>query len=511
MQINLMPTNKIIVYDATVYRISRLQYPPGEPCVPFKDDFTQQMRQDCFAHSMEYDLETNQARPLKVTVDPWCSCGGLAPDGTLISSGGFRDGARTIRYYGGPNCQNNCDWREHNASLTEERWYGTQTILPSGDFIVIGGRRSFSYEYLPKVEGQSSDKPYFFPFLYETGDIDENNLYPFAHLTPDGNLFIFSNNHSLLLNPTTNKVVRTFPVLPGGSRNYPASGTSTLLPINLHNVTDVIKAEVIVCGGNTPNAFFLAETKKMFLPALQDCNRMVITDPYPSWHTEQMPSRRTMGDSLILPNGQILFINGAQVGTSAWWDADEPNLTPVLYSPKKPKGFRFKALNPTTIARMYHSTSAVIPNGKIWVAGSNTHDTYKDQDKFPTETRVEGFSPPYLDPNLDKFRPVIAEESSTKDLKYGVNFETQFSVNESNLLTLSDIKVTMYFPPFTTHGVSMSQRLLILKREGLVENPKGVFRITSAAPPGGEVAPPGYYLLFVVHRGIPSKGMWVHI
>ena len=78
-------------------------------------------------------------------------------------------------------------------------------------------------------------------------------------------------------------------------------------------------------------------------------------------------------------------------------------------------------------------------------------------------------------------------------------------------MTKNDIKVTVYFPPFTTHGVSMSQRLLVLKNEGVVEDPKGIYMVTSVAPPGGEVAPPGYYLLFVVYRGVPSKGMWVHI
>jgi len=48
---------------------------------------------------------------------------------------------------------------------------------------------------------------------------------------------------------------------------------SALLPINLAtNAT--IKAEVIVCGGNSPDAFYLAEQKnKVFLPASIDCNR----------------------------------------------------------------------------------------------------------------------------------------------------------------------------------------------------------------------------------------------
>ena len=512
MQINLIPTNKIIVYDATIYRLSRLPYPKGEPCVPYVDDRTKENKIDCFAHSMEYDLATNQVRALKVVADPWCSCGGLAPDGTLISAGGFLDGAKTIRYIGGPACKgNNCDWREYNNALQEERWYGTQVILPNADFIVVGGRRAFSYEFLPRQEGQRPDKPYFFPFLYETSDIDENNLYPFVHLSTDGNLFIFSNNRSLLLNPTTHKIVRTFPVLVGGSRNYPASGMSALLPINLAaSANGNIKAEVMVCGGNTHDAFYLAETQKVFNPALKDCGRMVITDPNPQWEIEEMPSGRIMGDLLNLPNGQMLFINGAQKGTAGWWDADVPNLTPVLYNPENPNGQRFKPMKPTQISRMYHSSSALIPNGKIWVAGSNTHDTYKDIDKYPTETRVEGFSPPYLDPNLDKFRPIIVEEFSSKKLRYGHKFETVFTLPETDLVK-NDIKITMYFPPFTTHGYSMSQRLLVLQTRTMFKNAQGVHSAVSLAPPSGVLAPPGYYLLFVVHRGVPSKAMWVNI
>ncbi|XP_061343818.1 aldehyde oxidase GLOX1-like [Gastrolobium bilobum] len=506
MHINLLPTNKIIVFDSKIYRNSRLKLQDGVPCLPYKDA-NQNDQLDCAAHSMEYDIETNQVRPLKIGGgDPWCSSGGLAPDGTLVGSGGFLDGGKTLRFIGGPDCQD-CQWREYDNALAEERWYGTQQLLPNGDFIVIGGRRSFSYELLPK-EGQKGEKPYFFPFLYETSDFDENNLYPFVHLSTDGNLFIFSNNRSLLLNPTTHKIVRTFPVLLGGSRNYPASGMSALLPIDLNAAT--LKAEVIVCGGNLPNAFELAETKKIFLPALQDCNRLTISEQFPEWDRELMPSRRTMGDALILPNGELLLINGAQVGTAAWWDADAPNYTPVLYSPLKPKGLRFRVLKPSQIARMYHSTSAVLPSGKIWVGGSNTHDRYKDQDKFPTETRVEAFSPPYLDAKFDKYRPQINEFASDKELRYGGYFETQFSVEDQAMLTLNDIKVTMYSPPFTTHGFSMGQRLLYLKTENIMTF-EGFYRVRLVAPPSGEIAPPGYYLLFVVHRGLPGKGMWVHI
>ncbi|KAK2375823.1 aldehyde oxidase GLOX1 [Trifolium repens] len=507
MHVNLLPSNKIIVYDAKIYRMSRINLPDGVPCLPFKDANNED-RLDCFAHAVEYDIETNQVRPLKINGgDPWCSSGGLSPTGTLVSTGGFADGARTIRHIGG-GCID-CEWREYDQTLVDDRWYATQQLLPNGEFILVGGRKSFTYEYIPLAEGQKSEKSYLLPFLYETSDIDENNLYPFVHLSTDGNLFIFSNNRSLLLNPTNHKIVRTFPILPGGSRNYPASGQSALLPIDLN--AETTKAEVIVCGGNRPEAFQLAETKKAFLPALQDCNRLTISEPFPEWDSEMMPSRRTMGDAIILPNGQLLFINGAQLGTSAWWDAEAPNYTPALYNPEKPKGTRFKIMKASQIARMYHSTSVLLPSGKIWIGGSNTHDTYRDEDKYPTETRIEAFSPPYLNEAFNKYRPQINEDASQKELTYGNLFETEFSIEDGAGLTANDIKVTMYAPPFTTHGFSMGQRLVILKIDELTEQMQGNYKVRMAAPPSGVIAPPGYYLLYVVHRGIPGKGMWVWI
>jgi hypothetical protein len=65
MHVNLLPSNKIIVYDAKIYRMSRINLPDGVPCLPFKDANNQD-RLDCFAHAVEYDIETNQVRPLKV-------------------------------------------------------------------------------------------------------------------------------------------------------------------------------------------------------------------------------------------------------------------------------------------------------------------------------------------------------------------------------------------------------------------------------------------------------------
>lgn len=180
----------------------------------------------------------------------------------------------------------------------------------------MGGRRSYSYEFVT-VDNRISAKTTFFPFLDETTDLDENNLYPFVNLLPDGNLFVFANSRSIILDPRNNKVIRELPRLIGGSRNYPASGMSALLPMKLENKTDArrVNAEVIVCGGAKPSAYRAVEKNQTFMPALRDCARIVVTNPNAQWKKEAMPSRRVMGDMLILPTGDLLMLNGATKGT----------------------------------------------------------------------------------------------------------------------------------------------------------------------------------------------------
>lgn len=269
---------------------------------------------------------------------------------------------------------------------------------------------------------------------------------------------------------------------------------------------------MIVCGGAKPEAYRAAE-KGNFMPALEDCNRIEITKPKDVWKKEIMPSPRVMGDMLILPTGDLLIINGATSGTSAWNFAEAPNYSPILYTPEKPQGQRFRQLIPTTIPRMYHSSAAVLPDGQILVAGSNTNAGYLFQAvKYPTELRVEKFSPPYLDPAYTGFRPAIQVDQLEGKWEYGKDFVVSFNLLvDGELDRENDIRVTMYPPPFTTHGYSMNQRLVVLAIRELAETGGRIYSATVVAPPSGIIAPPGYYMLFVVYRGIPSVAAWVQI
>eukprot|EP00253_Pinus_taeda_P001918 PITA_01918 len=504
MHMTVTHLNTVVMFDRTNFGPSQLMLDNGR-CRDNPQD--QALTHDCWAHSIEYNVRTNNVRPLEIFTDTWCSSGAFAANGTLVHTGGWRDGAKRIRYF--VPCSNGaCDWDESQApNLINSRWYASNQILPDNRIIVVGGTRDFTYEFVPRSPGQ---RTFSLPFLNQTRTSAqvENNLYPFLHLSSDGNLFIFANRDSILLDYKKNVVVKTYPTMPGaGPRNYPSTGSSVMLPLSSSDGFQ--KVEVLICGG-CPNSGYASAQAGNFTDALNDCGRMVITDPTPVWTMETMPSPRTMGDMLLLPNGEVIIINGAQKGVAGWDMATTPVFTPLLYRPNAVLGTRFFKLANTTIPRMYHSTASVLADGRLLVGGSNAHFGYVfTGTPFPTELRLEGYSPYYLESVYAIFRPQITSVSSTSII-YGTSFTVVFSVR-ANLTPASVVQVNIYAPSFTTHSNSMNQRLLTLvaSTPTLLPNSTNVYTMPVTAPPSGVAAPPGYYMVFVVNGGIPSVGQWI--
>ena len=436
--------NTVVMFDRTDFGPSQLRLPNGR-CRDDPNDTA--LTHDCSAHSIEYNIATNNVRPLMVMTDTWCSSGAFVSNGTLVSTGGYNDGAKAVRSFV-PCANSACDWNEAAGSngLQENRWYASNQILPDNTIIVVGGRRAFSYEFVP------GGKSYSLPFLSQTNTPNvENNLYPFLHLSSDGNLFIFANKDSILFDYRKNSVVKTFPTMPGGPRNCPSSGSSAVLPLSASDGFQRI--EILICGG-APDSGYTSANARNFVNALQSCGRIVITDPNPVWAMENMPAPRVMGDMLILPNGEILIINGAEKGTACWELATNPALAPYLYRPNALAGQRFTVLAATTIPRMYHSTANVLPDGRIFVGGSNTHVGYVfSGTTFPTELRLEAYSPYYLDESYSTSRPTIVSLSNQDSVTYGTRFTVQFTVSNYDA---NNIEFNIYSPSFTTHAYSMN-------------------------------------------------------
>lgn len=501
MHMALLPSDRIIAFDRTNMGPSNITLSNGR-CLNISKTI------DCFAHSVEFDPAVGNIRPLTIFTDTWCSSGALSADGVLVQSGGYGDGDRVVRYF--KPCAD-CDWAEDPSGLSTRRWYASNQVLPNGKIIVVGGKAEFSYEFIPK-SSKSDQTLYQLPFLKETmyARMVPNNLYPFLHLSPDGNLFVFANDRAILLDYVNDKVLRSYPVLPGGfSRNYPSTGSSALLPLKLSN-GGTPDAEVVVCGGTLPNSNVKANAG-VFLPAAKTCGRLVINAENSEWEMEEMPLNRVMGDMILLPTGDVLIINGAAKGTAGWEVATEPVLNPVLYRPNKPRindsVTRFEVLSASKIPRLYHSSAHLLSDGRVLVGGSNPHRNYNFTTLYPTDLSLEAFSPPYL--AAGKSRPSISWVKPGAELVYNQRVSLGFYSAEKG--DLEKTYVTMVAPSFTTHSFSMNQRLLVLALDRVSETSSGSFVVESNAPATAAVAPPGYYLLFVVHGGVPSNGTWVHI
>lgn len=491
-----------VTHYGTVIMLDRTDIGPSEinltngVCRDDPNDLT--LTHDCSAHSVMFTPGSNSIRPLFIQTDTWCSSGQFFPDGTLVQTGGDDDGLNKVRRFTPCPSDGTCDWVESTSEFLQDgRWYATNQLLPDERQIVIGGRSVYTYEFIP-ANGVSKTT---LPFLQQTDDAQHDNYYPFVHLLPDGNLYIFANRDSIIYNYQTQTVVKTFPTIPGEPRNYPSAGSSVMLPLSGSDAYGTV--EVLVCGGAQLDCFLYPAP---FPNASQTCGRITVTSANPAWEMEYMPFRRAMGDMLFLASGDVLIINGVQNGCQGWGNAINPTLNPVVYQPNAASGSRFVVQSPSTIPRVYHSTANLLPDGRVLVAGSNTHQFYTFTGDFPTELRVEAFSPAYLDSGNGAIRPSIVSSPST------IVYSQQFSVTVSvSTAPSGNLGINLISSPFTTHSYAQGLRFLQLSVGSQISTGTGTYVVNVTAPPSPTIAPPSYYMLSVENQGIPSTAAWVQV
>jgi hypothetical protein len=158
--------------------------------------------------------------------------------------------------------------------------------------------------------------------------------------------------------------------------------------------------------------------------------------------------------------------------------------------------------------RGYHATAVLLPDGRVFSGGDNKHPLEPNGDNSRTDT-AEIYSPPYL---FKGKRPVIKKAPKHAGWNQRIKVKTKGKSKATTAVLMA--------PAATTHGNDMNQRLVPLrtkvkklkKVKGKKRKKRGYNGLEVTTPPNAGVAPPGYYMLFVLNKkGVPSVAKWVQL
>jgi len=206
-----------------------------------------------------------------------------------------------------------------------------------------------------------------------------------------------------------------------------------------------------------------------------------MTHPSPRWRqTPPMAFARTYHTMTILPDGDVLVTGGGTttnaVGVSGAvlpaeiWSPDAETWT-VVASMSAP--------------RLYHSTALLMPDARVLVLGGGRFNGVGE----PTDQlTAQYYSPAYL---FNGPRPTITSAPTTTP--YGGTITVQ-TPDAARIAAVTFIRLGS-----VTHAFNMDQRLIPLAFTG------GSGSLSIQAPANGNLAPPGYYMLFLLDtNGVPS-------
>lgn len=399
-----------------------------------------------------------------------------------------------------------------NEPRSGGRWYPGLVTLGDGSVVAFFGhldKNDFRHRNtLPERFLPSSQTWMNLPAaIAKDGEPDQGGrrylFFPRAYTLPSGNIFSVTplpaefaaaagesdgDHYSTAFNPFTGQYTTPRAAAADGVHtdwNLPA----VLLPL--------LPGEV----GYRARALFWSDAQARYID---------IDAPTPVWQNagDRDPTvsgrQRTYSNAVLLPTGQVCAIGG--VSTT---DPEDPLLQAEIYTPdinwatnQYGSGGGTWALDPSTAmhARNYHSVALLLPNGKVWVAGGNTNalSGHPDDDVLVgsvTKKRgikvIELYEPPYI---AIVGRVQIAQAPSL--IGYGQEFDVQLDRAVTEV-----VRAAVLRNGSVTHSTDNDQRYVGLE---IVSRTGNTLRLKS--PPSGNVAPPGYYMLWLIdNAGAPCQ------
>eukprot|EP00798_Chlamydomonas_sp_ICE-L_P029052 gene29052-32254_t len=445
--------------------------------------------------SSVYDPYAGTYVPTPMPEHPFCAGHSHLRDGTIIVTGGeepggakyswLKEGRKSIRTFNPSTLQ----WTTLPQLLNSNHWYPTQLTLPDGRVIVAGGSKTQTGP--PNSETEIIDtrtSPY--TVSYQVLDLPRlpNSLWIAAMSSmasalmmpfrPDGNGG-YTISYAMFGGSTSRNQAY---IDPDGNYVRLDWGCNGLIPALDKSLRLTLDAKKVMAGDTSGMAF----------------------------EQEDMPVKRIQHAAILLPNGQVLLINGNQYGRGGGGlnggaSDNTAAKNAVLYDPMAPKGARYSCLAASNIKRFYHNAALLLPTGDVLVSGSEQDEPGNQMCQPPgaylPQFQAEIFKLPYA----FAVRPAIVS-APTGNIVLGDLFQVEYkgSVNGATLAA----------PGAFTHSTDMGQRVVFLRVVSNVFNAvQGTGSLVLQAPCASSlVANPGTWMLFLLDGTIPCvNASWVKL
>jgi hypothetical protein len=524
-------------FDIPVFAINAVMLPTGKVLVfayPNSPDYADGRKNESDAYLWNPALGTGAGSFTHVTppvnpatgkpVNLFCAGASFTADGRVVvtggnlmypadSPGGFYAGLDQV-YTFDPFSET---WKRQ-PDMHKGRWYPSQLLMPDGRTFIMGGLDESGFGT------KNQDLELFTPSAAMDGVGTVGLWGPEGFLgtngaDPDGppvgdyypHLFWMPSGHGLVAGPYT---VDTWRFDPAGTDtsvfsfgelpNTPFSrvwGTAVLVPGGPDG-----SHEVMQLGGSDKPAADSAGVDPLAVDSATTFDERT-----PGWHaTGALNVARSHANTVLLPDGSMATVGG---GLGAM-KTGAPNGSPGQYAAEAAQK-QIELWDPVTRTwrlgpaqqefRAYHSTALLLPDGRVLSAGDDYNGRFSGAEAGMNQRQdsAELYEPPYLfDGDAPAPRPLLT--AAPPQISWGKTYD--LAVTRA-VDTRPVTRAVLVAPGAATHAVDMNQRFL-----PLAVTASSPASLTVRAPANGDIAPGGWYMLFVLDdTGTPSVARWVRL
>ncbi len=386
--------------------------------------------------------------PNTTGTDLFCSSQVVVPQGNQVFIAGGDNWTGTGTTNTGNNNSNTFNYNSNtltrNNDMNRPRWYSSSIALPNGEIYIQGGSGGTDR---PEIRGTNG----VFRLLTGADTSGLDFMFPRNFVAPDGRVFGFDSNGRMYYVNTSG----AGSVSLGATFSGPTGSDSSAAMYR--------PGKILQFGGNSSSARVIDITG--VAPVVSNTN--------------SLSSQRRLVTATVLADGRVLATGGSTV----WNEMTGVNYNAEIWNPTTGQ---WLVGPPEALARMYHSTAVLMPDGSVLVAGGGAPGPQNN-------TNMEIYYPPYLYSAAGAFatRPVINDAPSTIDIgeTFGVGMGGTGAIGRVALIKSASV----------SHSWNTEQRFIELTFQ------QSGAQLTIQAPTHAADAPPGFYLLFVLNAaGTPS-------